>query len=118
MKERKKYCVPALARAPWALAPLPAVSVRRGTTRRATGRDMHCHSTGAKLKRRERTLISHFAPWLGIQQFASHHRLPYQLAACGRLSSGLSSYNGSAMGAAAIAPQCPATLTAASHESS
>jgi hypothetical protein len=46
-KKRKKYCVPASARAPWALAPLPAVSVRRGITRRTTCRNMHCHSTGA-----------------------------------------------------------------------
>jgi hypothetical protein len=44
--KKKKDCVPALARAPWALAPLPAVSVRRGTTRRTTSRDRHYHSTG------------------------------------------------------------------------
>ncbi len=46
-KKKKKDCVPVLARAPWALAPLPAVSVRRGTTRRTTSRDRHYHSTAA-----------------------------------------------------------------------
>jgi hypothetical protein len=46
--ERKKYFAPALARVPWALAPLPAVCMRWGSIRRALHSNDHDAQSGRR----------------------------------------------------------------------